>query len=166
MNPAPYGACYSQPAILGEYALLRSALVSALFVCQFAVAQVSAPATSPAISATMTAKAIAGTVTDSTGAIIPGAQVVLTDASGATYASAATDASGAFQIVPPHGGTYSLVVTLAGFQPSTQKVTVGEMALAPLNITLSVATAVQQVTVSAGAQVDLTSSENNGDTAV
>jgi len=105
-------------------------------------------------------------VADSTGAIIPGAQVVLTDASGATYASAATDASGAFQIVPPHGGTYSLVVTLAGFQPSTQKVTVGEMALAPLNITLSVATAVQQVTVSAGAQVDLTSSENNGDTAV
>ena len=93
--------------------------------------------------------------------------MVLTDASGATYASATTDASGTFQLVPPHPGTYTLTVTLAGFQPASQTVTVSETGPpAPLNIALAVATAVQQVTVSAGTQVDLTASENNGDTAV
>ena len=147
--------------------MVRNALVVTFFLCPFAIAQVGGPAPAPvAVASAAAIKAITGTVADSTGAIIPGAQVSLTDASGVTFATTTTDASGAFQIVPPHAGTYSLVVTLAGFQPSTQAVTVGQSAPAPLNVTLAVATAVQQVTVSAGTQVDLTASENNGDTEV
>ena len=147
--------------------MVRTALVVTFFLCPLALAQVSRSAPAPvAVASTAAIKAITGTVADSTGAIIPGAQVALTDASGVTFATVTTDATGAFQILPPRAGSYSLVVTLAGFQPSTQPVTVGKGASAPLNVTLGVATAVQQVTVSAGTQVDLTASENNGDTEV
>ncbi|MGC2161687.1 MAG: TonB-dependent receptor [Silvibacterium sp.] len=110
--------------------------------------------------------AISGTVTDTTGAIIPGAHVVLTTAAGATVASTTTDATGGFELTPTTPGSYSLMVSLTGFQPFTETVTAGTTPMAPLTIALPVATAVQQVTVSAASSIDLTASENNGDTSV
>ncbi len=108
-----------------------------------------------------------GTVEDPSGAIIPGAQVSLTDATGATVSTTTTDASGSFRMLAPQPGAYSVAASLAGFQTATAAVTVAASGSpAALTITLSVAAAVQQVTVSAGSQVDLTASENNGDTAV
>jgi hypothetical protein len=162
--------------------LLRTALVTALVFCPFAIAQSGAPSGVPTSTQTgapvegvstqsvpqaaSTSINLTGTVSDATGAIIPGAQVALTDASGATMATVTTDASGSFKISAPHAGSYSLMVTLAGFESLSQSVTVGTTAPAPLSLTLAVATAVQEVTVNAGSQVDLTASENNGDTDV
>ncbi|MGC1362448.1 MAG: carboxypeptidase regulatory-like domain-containing protein [Silvibacterium sp.] len=130
-----------------------------------AVSSVTAAAVSNAPAAAGPA-AISGTVTDTTGAVIPGAHVALTTAAGATVAQATTDATGGFRLAPTAAGSYSLIVSLAGFQPLTEAVTAGTAPAAPLSIALSVATSVQQVTVSAASSIDLTDPANNGDTSV
>lgn len=112
------------------------------------------------------AAVITGTVTDSTGAIIPGAQVKLLTGSGTLAASAVTDATGTFRVQPPAPGNYTLEVSLAGFQTASAAVVAGTNTMAPASVVLKVAQTVQQVTVTASASVDLTNSENNGDTAV
>jgi len=143
--------------------LLRIALLSALLVCPAAHAAVdtpAAPASSPAVAT------VNGTVADTTGAIIPGAQVQLTDATGAALSTAITDASGNFRIQPPRQGDYSVVVTLQGFETASQTIHVGATAGTPVSFALSVAATVTQVEVNANSSVDLTAPEENGDTAV
>jgi len=131
---------------------------------------VKTPAVNPVAGASVKAAAvpavISGTVTDTSGAIIPGARVALTTPAGATVASTTTDATGGFRLAPATAGTYSLMVSLTGFQPFSEQITAGAAPMAPLTIALPVATAVQQVTVSAASSIDLTASENNGDTSV
>ena len=134
---------------------------SSVAVAQSATAAVRIPA-----AAAAAIPVISGTVTDTTGAIVPGAHVALTTAAGATVATATTDAAGGFQLEPQTAGSYSLIVSLAGFQPVTEQITAGTTPAAPLSIALPVATTVQQVLVSATQSIDLTASENNGDTAV
>lgn len=124
----------------------------------------SAPFPAPAPGSGMAA--ISGTVTDSTGAIVPGAHVALTSPTGATVAEATTDETGGFTLLPTEAGNYSLIVSLKGFQPFAEGVTAGSVPIAPLKIALNVATAVQQVTVNADLNVDLTASENNGNSSV
>lgn len=109
---------------------------------------------------------ISGTVTDSTGAIVPGAHVALTTSTGATVAETTTDSTGGFRLVPKASGSYSLMVSIQGFQPFSEAVTASPLPMTPLTIALSVATAVQQVTVNATSNIDLTSSENNGNSSV
>lgn len=118
------------------------------------------PAVRPALPA------VSGTVADATGAIVPGAQVVLLTADGKTAATALTDASGTFRLQPPQAGDYTVSVSLSGFQTAIQGVHAGAAMAAPLAIVMQVATSVQQVTVTAASSVDLTSSDANGDTSV
>ncbi len=125
-----------------------------------------ATVTPPAATAHAPLPAITGTVTDSSGAIIPGAQVQLVGPDGTVAASAVSDATGGFRLQPVRPGQYVVSVTIAGFQKVTQAVKAGTTPPAPLTMVLSVAQSVQQVTVNAGTSVDLTSSDTNGDTAV
>jgi hypothetical protein len=120
----------------------------------------------PSAAAQAVLPAFTGTVTDATGAIIPNAQVRLLAPDGTTAATVLTDGTGGFRLQPPHPGDYVLSVSLAGFETATQPVHAGGSMPVPLAITMSIATAVQQVTVNASSSVDLTSSENNGDTSV
>jgi hypothetical protein len=136
---------------------------------QTAASAVKAPAAASNIKAAGASSALAaisGTVTDNTGAVVPGAHVALTTATGATVASTTTDATGGFQLAAKTAGSYTLLVNLAGFQPFAEQVTAGVSRATPLTIALAVATAVQQVTVSATSSIDLTASENNGDSSV
>lgn len=144
--------------------MLRTALFSALFL----LPATGSFAVSPSIpaAATSSAPAVSGSVSDSTGAIIPGAQIIIKDASGATLATVSTDASGSFQFRPPKQGDYTLSISIAGFQPATQHVHVGTNALAPVTIKLDVAPQVTQVTVNANSDIDLATSTSNGDTSV
>ncbi|HEX3471994.1 MAG TPA: carboxypeptidase-like regulatory domain-containing protein, partial [Silvibacterium sp.] len=64
---------------------------------------------------------IRGTVSDPTGAVIPGATVNITTPDGHTLASAVSNASGAYQTHSLAPGTYILIVTAQGFAPSTSK---------------------------------------------
>lgn len=110
--------------------------------------------------------AFTGTVADSTGAIVPGATVELIAPDGSVAAEGVSDSSGAFQLQPPHAGGFTISVTSAGFEPVTQKVQAGAATPGPMTLVLSIAHSVQQVTVNATNSVDLTASDENGDTAV
>jgi Carboxypeptidase regulatory-like domain/TonB dependent receptor len=122
--------------------------------------------TTPPVAAPSPLPAFTGSVTDSTGAIVPGAQVQLLAADGSLAATATSDATGMFRLQAPHTGAYVLSVSMAGFQPVTKAVQASTALTAPLSMVLSVASSVQQVTVTAASSVDLTAGENNGDTAV
>jgi hypothetical protein len=66
--------------------------------------------------------AIAGTVTDASGAVLPGATVTLTNAQGTVGGNreVLTDERGAFQFLRLVPGTYSVKASLQGFRPYTQ----------------------------------------------
>src|SRR4026209_1213330 len=66
--------------------------------------------------------AIAGTVTDASGAVLPGATVTLTSAQGTVGGNQETlnDDRGAFQFLRVVPGSYSVKAVLQGFRPFTQ----------------------------------------------
>ena len=66
--------------------------------------------------------AIAGNVTDASGAVLPGVQVTLTSAQGTVGGNqeATTDERGAYQFLRLVPGTYSVKAVLQGFRPFTQ----------------------------------------------
>jgi len=59
---------------------------------------------------------VSGVVADPTGAIVPGAEVDLVDTNGAVAGSIHSDGEGAFKMVAPHTGSFTLVVSEPGFE--------------------------------------------------
>jgi hypothetical protein len=116
-----------------------------------AVAGFLLSATAPVVYAqTNTTGAIAGVVSDSTGAIIPGAAVTVTGlATGATR-TIATSPAGEFRVslLPP--GAYSITVVAAGFEKSIQTIDVSASSVASADVVLSVGKASLTVEVAAG----------------
>lgn len=84
---------------------------------------------------------IAGEVVDATGAVLPGATVVLTNSRTGRERVVVTDATGRFvadQMVP---GSYKLTVTLSGFEPLDRDgVDVGEGATTQVRLALGLST--------------------------
>lgn len=103
---------------------------------------------------------LTGVVVDSTGAVLPNAQIEVTSAAG-TAAKATTDASGAFRIWLPQGA-YDLLVTFEGFQPTTAHVVVGARPQA-LRIVMPLAGVSQDVTVSSTPEQVSTATAANRD---
>jgi hypothetical protein len=60
---------------------------------------------------------LTGTVTDRTGAVIPGATVAVTDAATRATRTATTDADGRFAVGGLASGSYEVEATAAGFAP-------------------------------------------------
>jgi TonB-dependent receptor len=88
---------------------------------------------------------INGTVKDTTGALLQGAQVVLTP-SGAT---AASDSQGVFSIRDIRPGSYTVTVSYVGFSKFTSTVSITSGQTVELNAMLSVSNTAQSVTVQA-----------------
>lgn len=63
---------------------------------------------------------ITGTVTDSTGAVLPGAAVVVTNQDTNATADTITTDAGVFTVPYQQAGTYMVTVSLAGFSPFKQ----------------------------------------------
>ena len=82
--------------------------------------------------------AISGTVTDTTGLVLPGVTVEARGASGGPALTAATDGAGAFTVAGLEAGTYELTFTLAGFQTVVRTVAVGAGAASTLDIEMAV----------------------------
>ncbi len=102
---------------------------------------------------------IEGTVTDSTGAAIPGAKITITNTRLGVTQSATSNGAGYFHFSSIAASTYNIVIQKTGFQTWRQEglvVQVGQTrTVAP---TLKVGTVAQQVTVSAtAAAINLTS---------
>ena len=65
--------------------------------------------------------AITGTITDSTGAVVPNAQVTVTAAETGLVLKGTADASGVFVFSPLKVGTYTVSASSAGFSTTTQE---------------------------------------------
>jgi len=63
---------------------------------------------------------IEGSVTDSSGAIIPGAKVVLTSMSTGVTSTAASNSAGLYKFPSLGPGSYKVAVTMQGFAPVTE----------------------------------------------
>jgi hypothetical protein len=95
------------------------------------------------------AGAVRGTVTDPSGAVIPGATIRLTNAASGMSRVAISDATGQFEIpnVPFHA--YRISVSAQGFSPLSEVVDVESTLGADVKLVLQIATAASTVTVQA-----------------
>ena len=103
---------------------------------------------------------VKGTLADSSGAVIPAVSVTLTG--NGVSRSASTQADGAYTFSGVAPGSYSLSLSLPGFDPFTQAVTVNAGSVIQAPIQLSVRAEKQEVTVAAegGATVNVEPEDN------
>ena len=90
-----------------------------------------------------------GSVTDQSGAVVPGATVTLRQLSGTASGQAVTNASGQFVIASLQPGRYELQIASPGFQTMTRKFDLGVHDLAQLDSKLTVGSTSQTVEVAA-----------------
>ncbi len=92
------------------------------------------------VSAQLAGKgAIKGTITDSSGALVPNATVTATSTTRGTSLSVTSTASGDFQVTPLDPDIYTLQVKAPGFSTTTQEnVHVNALEVANVNITMKV----------------------------
>lgn len=94
-----------------------------------------------------------GTVTDKTGAVVAGAQVVATQVQTGTTRTVVSDSAGNYSIPALQPGTYRLVVTAPGMQPTTlENIVLSVDSTERVDATLGLAAASQTVTVSGAVQ--------------
>ena len=107
--------------------------------------------------------AIAGTILDSTGAVVQGATIVATGANtGAVYRTSSTD-TGAYRISDMQLGAYNLTVTAAGFKTSEQKGVVIQInTVTSLDVTLQAGDVKETLTVVADAPTIQTETSDIG----
>lgn len=111
------------------------------------------------VSAQEQTAAIQGTITDASGAVLPGVTVEAVSSRGQRF-SAVTDSSGNYRFpsIPP--GTYTVTATLTGMEPATVKDIDLRLGASPrLDLKLRLTAVSEQITVTADAPlVDVTSS--------
>jgi outer membrane receptor protein involved in Fe transport len=96
---------------------------------------------------------IAGTVTDPSGLVVPGATITLTSTTSGGVRTTVSDSVGRYLIANVPAGTYTLKVELSGFAPQTQNVTVSVGSAVSVDSKLRVAGAAESVSVTAEAPV-------------
>jgi hypothetical protein len=90
-----------------------------------------------------------GTVLDSTGAVVPGAVVVVTNVATGVESKTTTTSSGAYTLPYLPAGTYTIRVTAAGFRTASAENVVLRVAQTQnVNISLEVGQITEQITVS------------------
>jgi len=93
---------------------------------------------------------VVGTVTDQSGAVVPGAKVSITNRGTGQTREATTDTAGRYSIVDVLEGAYDVAVTASGFKPFTQtnlSVTINTVSRA--DVQMQVGAMTQEVTVAA-----------------
>ncbi|MGH9588287.1 MAG: carboxypeptidase-like regulatory domain-containing protein, partial [Acidobacteriaceae bacterium] len=120
---------------------LRASLVAVTLACLLLTAR------------TLSAQAVAGmtgTITDSTGAVIPNAQVTITNVNTGATNHSVTSSAGTYSVRGLLPGTYSLTVEATGFQKSVQNgVQVEVSTVATINATLQPGSTTEVVAVTA-----------------
>ena len=96
--------------------------------------------------------AVSGTVTDTTGLVLPGVTVEARGAPGGPAPTAATDGAGAFTIAGLEAGAYELTFTLPGFQTVVRAAAVGAGATATVDVEMAVELAERVVVLGSRAQ--------------
>ena len=112
-----------------------------------------------------TTSAILGQVTDTTGAIVPGATVTITNQDSGLKRSASTDEAGRFNFPQLKPGTYTVKAEAPGLEPQqAQNVFSGLGQKQTVNLTLRVAQSKQTVEVNAEAAIINPSNANTSTT--
>jgi hypothetical protein len=101
---------------------------------------------------------IAGTVTDSAGAVIPGAAVIVSKDAGVPAVRGATNQAGQFLVSGLRPGQYSVQIERPGFRPETKKVEVQPQQVAKVDAALNVGSTSETVEVAASAATIFTDS--------
>lgn len=123
------------PRIWGQVAAV---LLVGLLSATWAVAQMGGSGT------------IQGTITDNTGAALPGATVTVTNVNTGTKRTTVTTHSGNYSVPALNAGTYKVKVSDSGFRTVTQpNVVVDALAVVAVNLKLPVGSTSSTVTVSA-----------------
>ena len=117
----------------------------------------------PTLAQTDTGR-IQGSVTDSTGAIIPGATIKVTNLDQGTLFTATSDDAGNFTISALPRGNYSAEVSMTGFQGVTQKITLEVSQVQAVNFKLNPGEVTTVVTVTDAAPLVDTSTSSVGET--
>ncbi|WP_263360108.1 TonB-dependent receptor [Acidicapsa ligni] len=119
-----------------------------LLLAHYGIAQTTpqAPAT---IAGNATSQAsVHGTVTDPSGALIPGTTVTVNDAGGKIVAKATADAAGKYEIHTLAPGAYSIMAVTDGFAPfSSQAITLTAGQVKRIDISMAIQTEQQNVVV-------------------
>ena len=102
-----------------------------------------------ALAQVQTTTGITGTVTDGSGAVLPGVEVVVTDQDTGTVRRAITNDSGLYVIQSLKPGTYSISASLAGFKTAVVKDRQVQVTIpAQVNLVMQVGELSETVTVS------------------
>lgn len=133
---------------VGPWKRFRKAMASAIWaLAAVAFAALTPLAVKAQIGATGT---IQGTVTDPSGAVIPGAEVTVTNKGTGVAIKQNTAKSGFYSISPLEAGSYSVSVSAPGFKTLARpNVTVNGMQVLGLNLMMSLGEQTETVTVSA-----------------
>ena len=118
----------------------------ALFLLSLAVTGLTPPA------ALAQDGAVSGTVTDTTGLVLPGVTVEARGGPGGPALTAATDGAGAFTIAGLEAGVHELTFTLPGFQTVVRAVAVEAGAAAAVDVEMAVELAERVVVLGTRAQ--------------
>jgi outer membrane receptor for Fe3+-dicitrate len=114
---------------------------------------------SAAAAPAQTTGRITGTVTDTSGALLPAVTVTVTGPALQGQATAITDATGTYRFLSLPPGTYTVTATLAGFKTVQQRnVVVGLDRNVDVNVRMEVASVAETVTVDATSPLVDTSS--------
>src|SRR5437870_8517471 len=97
-----------------------------------------------------------GTVTDATGALIPGVEISATETETGVVSTALTNESGTYQFPSLQPGPYRVSASLAGFQSQIFQIALGTSQQIRQNFTLQVGAVAQAVEVSVAADQLLT----------
>ncbi len=118
-----------------------------------ALALVALLVTSVAVFAQATTSTVRGTVEDSSGGVLPGATVTITNVNTKAVATSVTDGRGGYQAVV-FPGTYDLKVELEGFKTYEQKaVSISPSDIRGIDVRLEVGAQTETVTVTAQTEV-------------
>jgi hypothetical protein len=125
-----------------------------LIVAAFLAVAMIALGAGPARAQGGSTSTITGTVTDTSGAVIPGASVTVKNAATAGTSEVTTNTEGQFTVPALNPGNYSVTVTLSGFKTATvNNVELRAGVPAGVNVKLEVGGVSEQVVVSAGSEV-------------
>jgi len=105
---------------------------------------------------------IEGNVTDSSGAVLPGATVTVRSIATGTTRTTTTSDIGAYRVPNLDVGTYEVTMEARGFKTQVGRVVIASNAIASLNFTMQVGETTEKVTVTAEAPlIDLSVSQNS-----
>src|SRR5436190_8836786 len=107
---------------------------------------------------------IQGTVKDPTGALVPNAQVTVTQPVTGYRQSTQTDAQGSFKLVNVPFNTYKVRVEAAGFQPAEESIDLETTIPVNLELSLSLEETTAAVTITTGAAAMLETDRTSSDT--